>query len=286
MAKLLSYLYSPQKLASIILFAVFIVSASALTLQKGNDKETKSLKMLPYRTFQAGEKLSYSISYGFFDAAEAHIEVSPAIKTKNGHKTYHVVGTAFSKGTFDWFFKVRDRYESYIDTSNLYPIHFVRRVDEGGYKINQDYFFNHTSQTIINEKGKQFFAPSGIQDMVSAFFYARNLDISALKPGDVAVVNSFVDNEFYALKFRYKGKEHIDFNHEKVQCLKFCPLVQKGRVFKHEDDLEVWITANESRIPIRIKANVRVGSIEMNLMSYANLIDAIPYVIEPHKQLN
>lgn len=260
-----------------LLLVLVVVTAFAKPLVNAPSNKIEQLPILSKRTFKAGEKLAYSISYGFFDAAEAYIEVMPQVQNKNGQKAYHVVGIAESKGTFDWFFKVRDRYESYIDTATLYPIHFVRRVDEGGYKINQDYYFNQLAQTIVNEKGKQFFAPIGIQDMVSAFFYARNLDISTLRPGDVATVNSFVDNEFYALKFRFKGAEEISFENKKVSCLKFCPLVQKGRVFKHEDDLEVWITNNNSRIPIKIKANVRVGSIEMNLISYANLIDSIPY---------
>ena len=63
-----------------------------------------------------------------------------------------MVGTGTSNSSYDWIFKVRDKYESYIDTGNLQPLKFIRNVDEGGYKINENITFNQQTNTAVSEK--------------------------------------------------------------------------------------------------------------------------------------
>jgi hypothetical protein len=100
-------------------------------------------RTIPHKSFQRGEKLTYRIHYGFIEAVEATLEIKPENKKFNDRNTLHIVGNGRSKGTFDFFFKVRDRYETYLDEPALMPWQFVRRIDEGGFKASQDYFFNH-----------------------------------------------------------------------------------------------------------------------------------------------
>ena len=141
-----------------------------------------------------GEQLVYRLHYGFIDAGEAVLEVKDEEKKYGERNALHVVGIGQSKGTFDWFFKVRDRYESYIDEEAMCPWVFVRRVDEGGYKINQNYVFNPFKKT-VNADGKQFNTSQYAQDMISSFYYARTIDFSDAKPGDIFTFDAFVDNE-------------------------------------------------------------------------------------------
>ena len=202
------------------------------------------------------------------------IEVKDENKVLNGRNTYHVVGSGYSKGAFDWFFKVRDRYESYIDEQALVPWIFIRRCDEGGYKINQNQAFDHYKKT-VNSDGKILEVPVNIQDMLSAFYYARNMDFSTAKPGDIFSFKSFVDNEVYDTKIKYIGKETIKSDVGKIRCLKFRPVVQKGRIFKHEEDLNVWISDDKNKIPIRAQANILVGSIKMDIISHTNLANPL-----------
>lgn len=225
----------------------------------------------PNSAFKEGEILSYRLHYGVIDAGVAVLEVKPSVIDIQGRKVYHIVGNGTSKGTFDWFFKVRDRYETYIDKDAMVPWMFVRRVDEGGIKFSQDYVFNHYSKKVDVGGGEKFDVPVGVQDMLSAFYAGRNLDFSQAKENDVFTLMSFVDKELWPVKIRYVGKETIETEIGKFSCLKFRPLVQRGRVFKSEDDLCIWITDDKNHIPLRAQAKIVFGSVKMDIISVSNL---------------
>ncbi len=155
---------------------------------------------LPVKTneaFKAGEVLTFRLHYGVMDAGVVNIEVKPDLIEVGGRKVYHIVGNGYSKGTFDWFFKVRDRYETFLDKDALLPWMFVRRVYEGGVTINQDYTFNHYTNKVDVGGGEKVDVPAGTQDMISAFYMARNLDLTNAKEGDVFTINSIVDKEIW-----------------------------------------------------------------------------------------
>ena len=135
------------------------------------------------KSFQIGEKLRYRVTYGFMDAGEAVMEVKTTTKKGANRELMHAVGTGKTLGGFNAFFKVTDTYESYLDKKGVFPWFFVRRVDEGGYKLSQDYTFKQDKYKVDNGKGKEFKIPVGIQDMVSAFYYARTLDFKDMKKG-------------------------------------------------------------------------------------------------------
>ena len=107
------------------------------------EKTIDNLPVNPCVAFKEGEVLTYRLHYGFMDAGVAILEVKPDVMEISGRKVLHIVGNGFSRGSFDWFFKVRDRYETYIDEQSIVPWLFVRRVSEGSYTCKQDYIFNH-----------------------------------------------------------------------------------------------------------------------------------------------
>lgn len=232
---------------------------------------TIELPSMPNTAFKEGEVLTYRLHYGIMDAGIAILEVKPTILEVSGRKVYHIVGNGFSKGTFDWFFKVRDRYETFIDKDAMVPWMFVRRIDEGGFKASQDYVFNHYTKKVDVGGGEKYDVPAGIQDMLSAFYAARNLDFASAKEGDIFTINSFVDKELWPLKVRYVGKEVIDTEMGKYKCLKFRPIVQKGRIFKSEEDLCVWITDDKNHIPVSAQAKILVGSIKLDITNATGL---------------
>lgn len=265
--------------ASAVIISVALCSAGYFSSQKEQlsqvvanyDAPVKELPSKNNEAFKEGEILTYRLHYGIMDAGVAVLEVKPEVLDVSGRKVYHVVGNGYSKGTFDWFFKVRDRYESFIDKDALLPWMFVRRVDEGGYKINEDYTFNHYTNKVDVGKGEKVDIPMGTQDMVSAFYAARNLDLSNAKEGDVFTISTIVDKEMWPMKIRYVGKETIETDLGKFKCLKFRPIVQKGRIFKREDDLNVWITDDKNHIPLRAQAKLLIGSVKLDIMSAKNL---------------
>jgi hypothetical protein len=234
-------------------------------------KDKVDLPDKPNDAFKAGEVLSYRLHYGVMDAGVAVLEVMPEIQEISGRKVYHIVGNGYSKGTFNWFFKVKDRYETYLDKDAMVPWYFVRRCNEGGYIINQDYLFNHYTKKVDIGGGQKCDVPEGIQDMLSAFYYARNLDFGNAKEGDIFTVASFVDKQTFTLKIKFVGRETINSEVGKYRCLKFRPIIQTGRIFKKEEDLNVWITDDKNHVVISAQAKIMFGSVKMDITSCQNL---------------
>jgi hypothetical protein len=239
-----------------------------------SNNSTEPLPSQKNIAFKEGEILTYRMHYGAINAGVAILEVKPNLIEVNGRKLYHIVGRGYTTGTTDWFYKVRDRYETYMDKDALLPWMFVRRVDEGGYKFSQDYMFNHYTKKVDIGNGEKYDVPSGVQDMVSAFYTARNLDLSHAKEGDIFTLDCFVDKELWPMKIKFVGKENISTDLGNYRCLKFRPIVQKGRVFKKEEDLNVWISDDNNHIPMRVQAKVLVGSIKMDITEAKNLSNA------------
>jgi hypothetical protein len=264
--------------AGVTLAVVALLSAgnkidktSEIAQSIGSSTNTEQLPTNTNKAFKAGEVLTYRMHYGMINAGVAVLEVKPDIIEVSGRKVYHIVGSGYTIGSTDWFFKVRDRYETYLDKDAMLPWLFVRRVDEGGYKFSQDYAFNHYTKKVDIGNNEKFDVPIGIQDMVSAFYSARNMDLSNAKAGDLFSITCFVDKEIWPLKIKFVGKETIETDLGKYRCLKFRPIVQKGRVFKKEEDLNVWISDDDNHLPMRVKADVLIGSIKMDITSAKNL---------------
>lgn len=235
------------------------------------------LRIQKNEAFKRGEKLTYRMHYGFINAGEVVMEVTDENKLIGGRNTFHVVGIGYTNSSFDLFFQVRDKYESYIDEEAILPWLFIRRVNEGGYKISQNQVYSQFKNSVDSD-GKKFDVPENVQDMTSAFYYARTIDFTNAKEGDIFEFPCFVDNETWPLKIKYLGKETIKADIGKIRCIKFCPVVQKGRIFKKEEDMTAWISDDKNRVPIRAEAKVLVGSIKMDLTDYSGLANPLALV--------
>lgn len=242
------------------------------------EQSVKELPLMNKNAFKRGEMLTFRMHYGIIDAGVATLGITDEAKEVAGRKTFHVVGLGESRGAFDFFYKVRDRYETYIDEKSIIPWIFLRHVNEGGYKIEQSYVFNHYSEKVNVGEGQTFPIEPNMQDMLSAFYFARNLDLSAAKPGEIYAINCFMDKEVWPLKVKFIGRETITTELGTFKCLKYRPIVQKGRVFKHEEDLNIWITDDKNHIPILGQADVVVGSIKAELKDYKGLANPLAKV--------
>jgi len=246
---------------------IFLLAVSCILAQSGLTR-THNVAFAP------GELLKYRVHYGFIDAGEATLEVKPHYKDFGGRACYHVVGTGRSMGAFDWFFKVRDTYESYIDTQAMVPWLFIRRTNEGGYTINQNVSFNHLKKTATSEK-KTIETPSRVQDLVSACYYARTIDFSKATPGDTFVIHTYLDDETFPLTIKFIGRETLKTAKGKIRCIVFRPMLLEGRVFKEKEGMTMWVSDDKNRIPVRAQANILVGSIKMDLKDYQGLLNPL-----------
>lgn len=228
------------------------------------------------QAFQEGEWFKFKMSYsGFLKAGNATLEVKE--DKINGKDVYHVIGKGWTTGAIKWFFKVKDRYESYFDKETGLPYKFIRQVDEGGYTKNIEIEFDHEgSKAYVNDKKKKtqktFATEANIQDMVSAFYYLRNnYKTETIKEGDQVSLNMFFDEENYNFKLKFLGREELDTEFGKIKTLKFRPYVMAGRVFQEQESLTLWVSADDNKIPLRIKADLAVGSLRADLEAFKGL---------------
>ena len=139
--------------------------------------------------FTKGEWFKFEMSYsGFLKAGNATLSVNET--NLDGKEVYHVVGKGWTTGAIKWFFKVKDRYESYFDKNTGAPYKFIRKIDEGGHTKDVEIKFNHKKRTaeVNNKKHKSLktiATEKDVQDMVSMYYYLRNsIDVASLKIGD------------------------------------------------------------------------------------------------------
>ena len=226
--------------------------------------------------FGEGEWFRFKMSYsGFLKAGNATLSVDET--SLNGNEVYHITGKGWTTGMIKWFFKVKDRYESYFDKRTMLPYKFIRDINEGGHKKNIEIDFNQSkNEALVHNKKhntkKTIATKPNIQDMVSTFYYLRNkLDIKKLRIGDEIKLDMFFDEENYGFKLKYLGEENIDTEFGTIESLKFRPYVMAGRVFKEEESLTLWVSKDKNKVPLRIKADLAVGSLRADLDAFKGL---------------
>jgi len=220
--------------------------------------------------FSPGETLSYRISYVLagvtLNGGQATFNTS--LEKYQGKSVYHVV--AEGKSTHDLFYKVRDKYETYIDTATLQPYKFIRNVNEGGYKTFENVSFYKATNTAITNSGT-YAVPSCVQDVISAIFYARNIDFSKYQANDTIPFYMFLDRRVYHLHIRYLGKATIRTKYGKFHTIKFKPLLVKGNMFEGGEKMTVWVSDDPNHVAVRIESPISVGKIDVDMMSSSNL---------------
>ncbi len=227
------------------------------------------------RAFDAGEWFKFRIHYGIVNAGYATLEVKEDVK--NNKKVFHAIGRGYTTGMTKLFFKVDDDYESFFDKETGNPYQYIRKIDEGGYKKNEEGFFNQTNDKILvkdykNKNEKTIPVPNNVQDILSTFYYLRNHPtIDKLKIGESISIEMFFDGETTKFKLKFIGKEDLETKFGIVSTMIFRPYVQAGRVFKEQESLTVWISDDDNKMPLRIKASLVVGSIKADLDGFKGL---------------
>lgn len=245
--------------------ALFIVILTTLSFDTFNEE-----------AFDTGEYIKFRIHYGIVNAGYATLEVKDA--TINNKKVFHAIGKGYTTGVSKLFFKVEDLYESYFDKETGEPYRYVRKINEGGYTKNQEGFFNQKENKVLVKDYKRksektiLLTDNNVQDILSSFYYLRNHpNIDKLKAGESISIDMFFDEEITKFKLKYVGRQDITTKFGTVSTMMFKPLVQTGRVFKEKESVTLWISADDNKVPLRIKADLAVGSLKADIDEYKGL---------------
>lgn len=241
-----------------------------LLLLTGFTGISQDLRNVKEPVFRAGEQLKYKLRYGFITAAEASIRVEATDVKFDSRPVYHLVAEGRTAGSFNVFYKVRNRYDSYIDMQDLSPYLYTENIREANYRRSDKARFYQDQKKIVSNKGI-FKGDGQTFDVLSAYFFARSLDISNLKQGDKFSMDYFLDDGITKLEVQYVGKERIKTHLGYFNCIKFSPSIQPGRIFRKDSKLYLWITDDANRIPVKAQVEILVGSVTLELMSAEGL---------------
>lgn len=259
-----------------ITFISLFISQFGLSAQ-----ETDDIKIIN-SSYKSGEQLTYLISYTWFflwtDVGEVTFKVSSEVW--EGKDVLHLKCSGNTYPFYDWFFKVRDLYESWIDPNTQQPLHFNRSIYEGGYTKENEYKFDwSTNQVLIRIKRKNepnkfdtLKVENNTYDVISAIYAARNLNYSNIELGKIFPVTTIFDKEIYKIGFKFLGKEEKRIDGiGRLNCLKFQVDLVVGDVFSGNQKLYVWVTDDLNHVPVFIESPIKVGSIKARVIKWKGL---------------
>ncbi len=235
-------------------------------------QEFYSQSRKPNEAFQTGEWLKYSVSYhsflGDFDAGTAEVSVKKG--KMNGKSVYHIVGTGKTNSFFDMFYKVRDRFESKIDTNTLYPYWFFRRTRESDYSFDDEVFFDRKENLARSTRREQS-VPGDIHDIISAVFYMRTLSVDDFGEDSLIRLHFLLDDSVYSSVVHYQGRSAVETRWGWLPCVKVKPMMVYGQVFAEKYPMTVWVTDDLNHIPVLAESRIIVGSVRMELVDFDGL---------------
>ncbi len=266
--------YLAFRSAKRIVVALLLVLSGGVVYAQNDFCTTKNT------SFKSGERLTFHVYYnmGFIWINAGNCVFSVRSTSYNGHNAYYISGDGRTAKSYEWFYKVRDLYESYVDQETLLPLRFIRNVNEGSLSYKHDAAFNHGTKQ-INGDGKLYAMPSCTQDVLSAVYFARNIDYNKYAPGDRIPFNMFLDDKVYPLYIKYLGKEKVETKRGTFNAIKIIPLLIEGTMFNGGEGMEVWVSDDKNHIPLRINSPIVVGSIKADLMEYENLLNPFSSII-------
>lgn len=259
---------------------IILMACLSLGTIEANTSGTFRYRTLQNNAFGFGEELNFRVHYGFINAANVKIKVGTQPVTINDRPTYHI--TAFGKTlpSFDWAYRVRDHFESYVDMESIAPLKYFKYVQEDDYKDVDLVYYDHADRSLRGKKQDMDNLPEYVQDIVSSIYYARNIDFRNAKPGQSWPINVYLDQKVYQLDFKFMGEDVVKSDVGKIRCYKIKPRLVVDRVFKDEDDMTVWVSADQNKLPVRIETGLFVGSIRCDLTSYKNLKNPLSSLVK------
>lgn len=233
-----------------------------------------SAKMFRWRkidnkAFAVGERLVFDVSYGPITAGEAVMSI-PRYDSIAGRNCYRVDFSVRSLKSFDWIYEVRDQYLTFIDVEAIAPLRFEQHIREGTYRRDFTADFDQAKNVARTSEG-DYPIPEYVHDIMSAFYYARTLDYSGMKPGDYVTLYNFYKDKSHELRVKFLGRQELDVAAGTFKSIVVEPLVKEGGLFKSEGRIVIWLTDDERKIPIRVNTKVVIGSIDVELREYSGL---------------
>lgn len=219
------------------------------------------------RPFTVGERLTYEVSWLNLTAAIAVMEVAPTEGRGGTASLAKLIGTAQSTPIITKFFPVDNRVESELDLETLTPEHLTFRRREGKKKEDIEYTFHQKEGTVTAVRGgttESVSIPVGTHDIISCLYYTRA--VLPPKPGASLKMNVYHDKKNRPVEVRVEGIETLEGGWGKAETVRVRVIMPFHGLFMNKGDIHVWVTNDERRTPVRMKAKVVLGAIVADLV--------------------
>lgn len=267
--------YSKIGILTLLIFSIVFTASSENKKDKSKDSKpsqnsSQALRSSKNETFGYGERLDYKVKYSFVTAGEGYFHILPKPLTRNGRDCFDIRFQVNSLQSLEWLYKVKDNYRTVLDQTGIFPWEFEQNVREGNYKRDFTAWFDPYLSKAFAEN-KEYKVPPYCHDIVSAFYYVRTLNLGAMKKGTVFYLQNFFGDQVYKLGVKILGKQTVEVEAGKFNCVMIEPLVVEGGLFKSEGQILIWVTDDDRKIPVKVFTKILIGNVSAELVKFSGL---------------
>ncbi len=246
----------------VLTLGVLLLTALPLSRLSGDPSQSEA----PYRV---GERLDFKVYLGLILGGKAHMSVE-AVEDVDGRPCLKIVSEARSTRTVDMFYKVRDRITSWRDTSGGFSRRYKKHLREGKWKDDKLVEYKPEAGIALLHKGSgeqpdTLELDGLVQDVLSAFYHVRTQE---LKVGHSIWIDVHDINKRYDLEVLVRRREKIKVPAGKFDCFVVEPLLKTSGIFRREGDMQIWLSADEHKLPVMMRSRLYFGSVWAKLTGY------------------
>jgi hypothetical protein len=222
--------------------------------------------------FGPGEKMYFTVHYkwGAVNSDVGHANVSLDTLTFNGQKAFCCKAYGRTTKLYDIFFKVREDFRSWFTVDGMRPLKFTRDTHEGNYRARNTYLYDWSAtdphidadlySTSKGARSMELPLTKCTFDLPALFYFSRNMDVDNVEPGRRYPMTFAIDDDIFNVYFILFGRETIKVKGlGTVKTIKFAAKLLEGEVFTGEEDMIIWISDDENRLPVYFEAPLLIG---------------------------
>jgi Protein of unknown function (DUF3108) len=211
--------------------------------------------------FDVGEKLDYEVKFGPMSVGRGSMEVMP-MDTIRGHEAWH---TMFSVKGGTFFYKVDDRFESWIDIRNFASLRHKQDINEGSKDRERHFEIFPNRATYVEDNKPERPSVKEPLDDGSFLYFIRTVP---LEVGKTYEFDRYFRPDRNPVKITVLRRERIKVPAGEFDAIVIRPSIKTRGIFSENGKAEVWLSEDDKRIMLQMKSKLSFGSLNLYLKSY------------------
>ena len=215
--------------------------------------------------FNSGETLDFDLTWLAITGGGMRMTVGVA---PNDPSHYRITSVARTNPSFSLLVDTRDQVTSLVNRDDFSTIRYEKHIKEKGKTKDDITTVDETRRLATrnrpNKNPQVVAVPKPVFDPLSLVYHLRALPLQA---GTVQKFTVYADGKVYTLEANVSHTETIGTPAGTFHTLVVQPKMLAGNIFKDEGEMTIWFTDDARHIPVRIRSELKVGSITANLRS-------------------